>query len=506
MSDQVLIRDRRRTPFFRVFKAALDAIRGNSEGPTRTRALGLYVLLCELANAQRHTGEHRRITATYDELIARICKPNGRSIGRTSLRGALTALGDANVAHYTVQIDPQQGRAPSVIELPKQRGRHIQITVASATFLSEQPIDLLSAFALIATLLALCDDQHADQALASRPFIASRLGWSSERTLDSHVKSLEALGVLRVTRRPKERGGHEPNLWEILEPGQSIASADTSAGHPGANPGLTPRNSRTDLAQIWDGGGANPGLTPRKSGTDLAQHQDRPGAICATSGPDAAPYARAGDVEQKKTTEPLSPPPLSDNALQRNDRGEGSDGLSAQERLCEELLEVLHDSLGEAPRRKYNQSRGEWLAAAERVLEDHTLERIRSALAYIPTDPIKGSVAITMPGFARVVDELIFRAHSASRNGRSPSQASTAPGVLPWPQARARLEQVIRRHGAERRDAAIAELAQESALYERFILRVRWSRLCEEPLHYPDFKAQWEAICREEHPTEEAVA
>src|SRR5450631_3830964 len=67
----VTIRDRRELPFFQVRLNAVQAIRTQVSGPRRLRAIGFYGLLCQLANEQRHTGEHRRLQFTYDLLAAR---------------------------------------------------------------------------------------------------------------------------------------------------------------------------------------------------------------------------------------------------------------------------------------------------------------------------------------------------------------------------------------------------------------------------------------------------
>ena len=65
------IRDRRELPFFQVRVHAVQAIRAHTGGPRRLRAIGFYALLCQLANEQRHQGEHRIVRVTYDTLAAR---------------------------------------------------------------------------------------------------------------------------------------------------------------------------------------------------------------------------------------------------------------------------------------------------------------------------------------------------------------------------------------------------------------------------------------------------
>ena len=55
----VEVQDRRELPFFQVHLAAVRAIRETESGPSLVRAIGFYALQCQLANEQRHTGEHR---------------------------------------------------------------------------------------------------------------------------------------------------------------------------------------------------------------------------------------------------------------------------------------------------------------------------------------------------------------------------------------------------------------------------------------------------------------
>jgi hypothetical protein len=105
----VTIRDRRPLPFFQVRLHAVHAIRSETNGPRRLRAIGFYALLCQLANEQRHTGEHRIVRVTYDSLSER---------GQTSKRSVkllLDALERAGVIRYERQTDPATGGVMSLL-------------------------------------------------------------------------------------------------------------------------------------------------------------------------------------------------------------------------------------------------------------------------------------------------------------------------------------------------------------------------------------------------------
>ena len=97
-----------------------------------------------------------------------------------------------------------------------------------------------------------------------------------------------------------------------------------------------------------------------------------------------------------------------------------------------------------------------------------------SALAYMVTDEILGSQALTMAGFAKVADQLIARAFA--RRQRDNARVAKNPGVgerLGWEDAKRRLQKAVQRHGREGRAAAVRELAEHSELLVRFIERVR---------------------------------
>ncbi len=68
-----------------------------------------------------------------------------------------------------------------------------------------------------------------------------------------------------------------------------------------------------------------------------------------------------------------------------------------------------------------------------------------------------------------------------------------------WPQARQELERAIQRHGRDQRDRALSELAEVDPRLVRFVERVRWSTLCEQPLRFVEqrYSQLWSDITQE---------
>ena len=155
-----------------------------------------------------------------------------------------------------------------------------------------------------------------------------------------------------------------------------------------------------------------------------------------------------------------------------------------QEELCEALLSAWKPALGDNPRREYEMHRKRWLEAAARVLERHPRDRLSEALAYMVTDEILGSRALTMTGFANVADQLIARAYARRLRTEPNRMRPRAAGAPAWEEARQALQRAIQRHGRDGRRQALEELAAQSALLVRFVERVRWGSLCEQPFQY----------------------
>ena len=486
ITDVVEIRDRRRKPYFMIRRQALRAIREHAGETRRARALGLYVVLCHMGNEQRTKEQRHRIEATHNDLIAR-CS----GLTKRNLKALLTVLEEAEVARVSARIGPR-GPIASLIELAPLEGRFVEITVATSVHLAALPdVDLLRSLALLVTVLELCNDQGGDHAEATRPMIAELLGLSSVRTLDGWVKALKRAGVLHVVTRPLARGGFAPNLWEVIEPEQAALPADPTPEPPGAATEPAWSEEGTDLGQPGHQPGAGRAPTWSEDGTDLGQPGHQPGADCATGSARAAPHAGASDVQRENSKNTSSPPSPSSSSSRATLTAGGQTDLSEQ--LCEELLLVLAPRMGDGPRRQFEAHQRQWLAAAAKVTERYSLDQVRAAFAYMLSDAIKGSAGVTMPGFERVVDELIFRA------GVSATDANVDagnPSAIPWSVAKVRLERAIRRYGADRFEDAIQELGQDSELYVRFVRQVRWTDLCAQPLHYRQFQDAWTTLAQ----------
>jgi len=85
-AQPVEIRERRELPFFQVRLRGLSQIRSHVDGPRRVRTIGFYALICQIANEQRHTGQHRTVQITYEQLAQR------SGAGRSSIRRLLDVL------------------------------------------------------------------------------------------------------------------------------------------------------------------------------------------------------------------------------------------------------------------------------------------------------------------------------------------------------------------------------------------------------------------------------
>jgi hypothetical protein len=160
------------------------------------------------------------------------------------------------------------------------------------------------------------------------------------------------------------------------------------------------------------------------------------------------------------------------------------------------------------PTRSFEANRARWLKAAGGLLERHPRVRLDQALAYMVTDEILGSEALTMPGFAKVAEKLIARAHA--RQLRLSARGATGVGErgLGWQDAKGKLERSIQRHGRDGREAALRELARENSLLLKFVERVRWRELCEQPLRYAERKYAeiWAEIAQQANETRERSA
>lgn len=186
--------------------------------------------------------------------------------------------------------------------------------------------------------------------------------------------------------------------------------------------------------------------------------------------------------------------------------GEGK-SHSAEQELCEALIAAWEPVVGDGPRRGFERDHGRWLTAAGELLARHPRKRLALALDYMVSDEILGSETLTMPGFAKLADKLLARAHARQLR----LDARRAPGAddgLGWPDAKAKLERAIRHHGREGRQAALRELGDASPLLPKFVERVRWSELCERPIRYVEreYAELWAELAKQANPPAERAA
>ena len=213
----VTIRDRRELPFFQVRLKAVQAIRTELNGPRRLRTIGFYGLLCQLANEQRHTGEHRRLQFTYDLLA------NRGGIARRNVKVMLDYLQHAGVARYERLTDAERGATVSILHLLVHNGSWTPISVAMADRLATPRPGghQLRELGLLIILLEFCAAQRESQdgvtAEVTRGEIADQAGLTVDR-VDQCNHHLQDAGVLTITRRRSSNGGrHLASLYTIHE-------------------------------------------------------------------------------------------------------------------------------------------------------------------------------------------------------------------------------------------------------------------------------------------------
>lgn len=511
MSASITVRDRRTLPFFMVRLRALQEIRNSISGPRRARALGLYTLLCQMANEQRDVGEQLRVTATYRELTGR------GGVSAKTLKVLLLALRAANAARHEIRVDPLQGSMPSLLHLPTQDGPWVGVTVSMAARLAAQTaIPVLPALGLLAVLLEFCDEQreaHGGQlAETTRANVALRVGCGVD-TLDTWAKALQDAGVLTITRRRGHGGANLPNIWEITEASQQPAIGDAEAHadqgpqtdttmaesgpHPpgvGDTPGPRHDITMAEAEQHPPGVTATPGPT---DGDALADSEQHPGGKSATAVSDERPInGRGGDQAEGLTPENSFPPTPT-----------GADRMGEAHSVeIEELCEYLAASLSRRATPAILRRPGGWAVAGDTwrthaaiVLADIDLARARRAVDYLEGDTVLGSQIRTMQALAKRLDEILLRvAATDQRNGaasRSPARANG--GAPPWAQAQQRIQDAIRRHGAGGSAAARRALADVHPAYAVFVDSVGWTSLCrDDPQRRQwDWQQAWKQAC-----------
>jgi hypothetical protein len=481
---EVTIRDRRELPFFQIRLAANRSIRDEVSGPRRLRTIGFYGLLCQLANEQRHTGEHRRIHFTYDTLAARA------GIAKRNVKLMLSLLQQAGVVRYERLADPERGATISILHLLVHDGAWTAITVAMADRLAATRPGghYLRELGLVIVLLEFCvfqrEARHGLSAEISRAEIAQQAGLTTDR-VDQCNRLLEAAGVLTITRRRPASGGRNlTSVYTIHE-----APAPISQGRETEPPGP---QTGTDRAAERNWRGRKLELAAPTTGTARAANGNSQSGISALQRDETRPsYARAGlGVEETPIEDPT-------NSNQSKGHG-GGGGAEIGHQLCLSFLQAWAPVLGDSLAGAYEANRREWLAAAQRLLDRHTPERLQRGLEQMLVDEVVGSRALTLPAFEKVADQLIARRHARQHAPRGARESSTI-GRPSWERAKQLLERAIQRYGRDQRDQALAELRAHDPRLVEFVERVRWSTLCEEPIRFVErrYAEVWSEITAE---------
>ncbi len=250
------------------------------------RAIGFYALLCQLANEQRHRGEHRVIQVSYDTLIQR-----GQT-GRSTIKALLDTIARARVIRCERVNDPDRGAAVSLLHLLIQDGAWTAVTVAMAEHLaSDRPGGhLLRDLGLVVVLLELCCEQRAEhgglRAATTRGVIAERAGLTLDR-VDGCNKILERAGVLGIERRRGANGGrHLPSTYTLHEAPCTLQGGISGLAGPQTGTDRAAFQDRQGgiSAANWDRQGRRSGLAGRHLRTARAANWDRQGRRSGLAG------------------------------------------------------------------------------------------------------------------------------------------------------------------------------------------------------------------------------
>jgi hypothetical protein len=436
------------------------------------------------------------VRVTYDLIATR------GQISKRSAKLLLDALERAEVLRYERRNDRATGAIVSLLHLLVQDGAWMPITVAMADHLAApRPAGhLLRDLGLVVVLLEFCAEQrHEHGGLAAevmRADIAARSGLTVDRVDDCN-HALERAGILEITRRRADNGGrYLPSFYTIAE----APSAPLQGG--GLEPGTRQNGTAMAAGRYLQGGESV--LPTWQNGTGKAEDGYSQRGDSATAGTASPPSIAHGGESHVQEQDVENIPRSKAQRGYRRAEGGGEEHFTSRKGLCEALLAAWVPALGDVPRLEYEAHRDRWLAAAARVLDRHSSERLAGALAYMVTDEILGSQALTMTGFAKVVDQLIARHYVRQR--RLAAGLATPSGqieALGWEDAKRQLQRAIQRHGRDGRASAVAELGANSELLVRFIERVRWTTLCEEPLQYAErrYAAVWAELVREDNQT-----
>ena len=363
-AQPVEIRDRRELPFFQVRLRALSQIRSQVDGPRRVRTVGFYALICQIANEHRHTGQHRTVQITFEQLADR------SGAGRSSIRRLLDVLCAAGVIDYGLVNDPTRAAPVGVMRLLVHDWPWEAITVAMANEIARPRPGghVLRDLGLVTILLEFCAEQRDHhgglRAEITRGEIAARAGLTVDRVDDCN-RILERCGILEISRRRSERGGRNlANVYAIHEaPSREIEDGE---------PGPAGRTNRTAKAENEDRQGGGRGPTEPHARTARAENQDWQGGKSADLGPTTPPSTTCAGDGRQKDVENITP--LLGGVDQE---GEGQDlspaiaEVQKAERLCVALVAARRPALGEAADDAYAEDRERWHKAARRLLDKH---------------------------------------------------------------------------------------------------------------------------------------
>ncbi|MGH2895561.1 MAG: hypothetical protein ACRDPM_20160 [Solirubrobacteraceae bacterium] len=284
-AQPVEVRDRRELPFFQVRLRPLRQIRSHVDRPRRVRTVGFYALICQIANEQRHTGQHRTVQITYEQLAHR------SGAGRASIRRLLDVLCAAGVIDYGLVNDPAKAAPVGVMQLLVHDGPWEAITVAMANEIARaRPgCHVLRDLGLVTILLEFCAEQRNQhgglRAQITRGDIAARAGLTVDRVDDCN-RILEQCGVLEISRQRSERGGRNlANVYAIHE----APSRELQGGEPEP----AGRKTRTGRAENQDRQGGKSELPGREVRTARAESPP-------TSVPGHRPLPRAGGMIDRR--------------------------------------------------------------------------------------------------------------------------------------------------------------------------------------------------------------
>ena len=271
------IRDRRELPFFQVRVHAVQAVRAETAGPRRLRAIGFYALLCQLANEQRHTGEHRVVRVTYDTLAAR------GQMSKRSVKLLLDALQAAQVVRYERLSDRATGAVVSLLHLLILDEPWIGLTVAMADHLAtpREGGHLLRDLGLVVVLLEFCAEQRAEHgglaAEVTRGDIAERSGLTVDRVddcnhaLEQRRRACRSSAGGRQRRPPPAEPLHDPRGTVHRRPGRHLDTSNPAERY--CQGGAT----STSRAAEWYLRNRRTVLAGRRTGTRRAAKFRHPG-------------------------------------------------------------------------------------------------------------------------------------------------------------------------------------------------------------------------------------